>query len=68
MKSKFIISCKMMHNLIKRVMSYFTDLLRGTNRWMDGLVRHYVHTYGWCNTVYFLSHAIQAPMRVKVTS
>ena len=25
MKSKLIISCRMMHNLIKRVMSYFTD-------------------------------------------
>ena len=25
MKSKLIISCRMMHNLIKRVMRYFTD-------------------------------------------
>ena len=25
MKGKMIISCRMMHNLIKRVMSYFTD-------------------------------------------
>ena len=46
-----LISCRMMHNLIKRVVSYFTDRLRGANRWMDGLMQHYVHTCGSCNTV-----------------
>ena len=51
MKSKLIISCRIMHNLIKRVMSYFTDWLRGKNRWMDGLIHHYVYTCGSCNTV-----------------
>ena len=36
MKSKLIISCRIMHNLIKRVMSYFTDWLRGrTDGWTD---------------------------------
>ena len=65
MKRKFIISCR--HYLIKRVMSNYTDWLRGTNRWMDGLI------YNMCTPAVrailfkLLTHALQAPMRVSVT-
>ena len=56
-KCKLVISCRMMHNLIKkittwlRVMSNFIERLRRTNRWMDGFTQRYVHTCGSCNTV-----------------
>ena len=68
MKSKLIISCRMMHNLIKIVMSYFTDWLRGrTDGWTDSYnnmctpaVRAILFT--------FLTHALQAPIKVNVTS
>ena len=62
MNSRLIISWRLMYNLIKRVMSYFTDWLRG------GLIQHYVHTCGSCNTGKTFNTALQAPMRVNITS
>ena len=64
MKSKLIISCKMMHNLIKRVMSYFTGR---TDGWTDSYNIMYTPAV---RAILFklLTHALQAPMRVNVTS
>ena len=58
MKSKLVISCRMMHNLIKRA----------TNRWMGGLIQYYMYTCVRAILFKLLTHDIQAPMRVNVTS
>ena len=68
MKSKLIISCRMMHNLIKRVMSYFTDWLSGrTDGWTDS---YNIMCTPAVRAILFklLTHALQAPKRENVTS
>ena len=56
MERKLVISCRIMHNLIKinhtvKCDEQFHRLTNGANRWMDGLTQRYVHTFGSCNTV-----------------
>ena len=60
MKSKLIISCRMMQN--------FTDCLRGrTDGWADSC--NIMCTPGVRAILFkLLTHALQAPMRVNVTS
>ena len=68
MKSKLTISCRMMSNLIKRVMSYFTDRLRGrTDGWTDS---YNIMCTPAVRAILFkhLTHALQALMRVNVKS
>ena len=68
MKSKLIISCRMMHNLIKRVMRYFTDRPRGrTDEWTDS---YSIMCTPAVHVILFklLNHVLQASMRVNVTS
>ena len=70
MKSKLIFSCRMMHNLIKWVMSYFTYWLRGEGR-TDGWTDSYnIMCTPAVRAILFklLTHALQAPMRVNVMS
>ena len=63
-KSKLIIFCRLMHDLIKRVMSYFTDCLTGTTNAYNIMCTPAVRAI----LFKLLTHALQAPMRVNVTS
>ena len=68
MKSKLIIFCRMMHNLIKRVMRYFTDRPRGrTDGWTDS---YSIMCTPAVRVILFklLNDVLRAPMRVNVTS
>ena len=67
MKSKLIISCRMMHNLIKRVMRSLTEQGGRTDGWSDSysiMCRPAVRA----ELFKLLNHALQARMRVNVTS